>query len=68
MHRFCLCSALIVSAGSAVMVSAQVAPEPVQPDPRIRVDGHQLVEVRVNTQEQLDAVVALADTVWSERV
>ncbi|MCL4222093.1 MAG: hypothetical protein KJZ65_12075 [Phycisphaerales bacterium] len=68
MRRFVACSAVFVSAGLAVTSSAQVAPELIQADPRIRVDGHQLVEVRVNTQEQLDAVVAMADTVWSDRV
>ena len=71
MRRFGLCSAIIVSSGLALAVQAQVAGDAtVQPrsDTRQRVDGHKLVKLRVNDQAQLEAVLQLADTVWSENI
>lgn len=71
MRRFGLCSAVIIVSGLAGSVQAQVAgndgPQP-KSDTRERFDGHKLVKLRVNNQAQLDAVLELADTVWSENI
>lgn len=71
MLRFASRTVVLVSVVLAAASWAQVGlvPESTpQQDPRRRVDGHQLVEVRVNTQSQLDALLGLAESVWSENI
>ena len=53
---------LILAAGTALGAMGQNKPEPV------RYDGYRVVRVEPTTQQELDRIIELSDSVWSERV
>ncbi|MBX3323537.1 MAG: hypothetical protein KF757_11150 [Phycisphaeraceae bacterium] len=64
---------LVVAAlfASACFGQVQLNPDEIMPidnDPRVRFDHHHLVEVHTHSEQELETVLALIETVWSERV